>query len=206
LKLPDVTNNPDIKWGRHAVALDERRAFFRNHLWGDDKALSTKEDGTQAPRIKQVWFPGVHCDIGGGYTEETSGLSKTALKWMIDEAKDKGLLVDDQRVREVLGEGGNPKYTARPDADAGMHESLAGAWHIAELIPKKHFDRKTRQTGRRMNLWRRRTPPDYSLLHPSAWQRKGYEKWIPKTAVNVEDFDRLGQQAIDAVRARNGQG
>ena len=33
LKLPYVTNNPDIQFGRHAVAIDERRAFFRNHLW-----------------------------------------------------------------------------------------------------------------------------------------------------------------------------
>jgi uncharacterized protein (DUF2235 family) len=33
LKLPYVSNNPDIQVGRHAIAIDERRAFFRNHLW-----------------------------------------------------------------------------------------------------------------------------------------------------------------------------
>ena len=39
--------------------------------------------------LKQVWFPGVHCDVGGGYRE--TGLSNGALKWMIDEAVRVGL-------------------------------------------------------------------------------------------------------------------
>ena len=30
--------------------------------------------------MKQVWFPGVHCDVGGGYAEAESGLSKLALE------------------------------------------------------------------------------------------------------------------------------
>src|SRR6476660_9458461 len=33
LKLPYTTDNPDIDIARHAVSIDERRAFFRNHLW-----------------------------------------------------------------------------------------------------------------------------------------------------------------------------
>jgi uncharacterized protein (DUF2235 family) len=63
LKLPFVTNNPDIAIGRHAIAIDERRAFFRNHLWRppDDPGAAV------GPRdVRQVWFAGVHCDVGGG--------------------------------------------------------------------------------------------------------------------------------------------
>ena len=33
LKLPYIADNPSIQIGRHAIAIDERRAFFRSHLW-----------------------------------------------------------------------------------------------------------------------------------------------------------------------------
>src|SRR5580658_8225789 len=78
-------NNPDIQIGRHAVSIDERRCFFRQNLWGTPV---TGQD------IKQVWFAGVHSDIGGGYLEKDSGLAKVTLQWMIAEASAAGLLVD----------------------------------------------------------------------------------------------------------------
>jgi Uncharacterized alpha/beta hydrolase domain (DUF2235) len=33
--------------------------------------------------FEQVWFPGNHADIGGGYPENESRLSDTTLKWML---------------------------------------------------------------------------------------------------------------------------
>lgn len=73
LKLPFTANNPDIAIGRHAVAIDEHRAFFRTNLWKRPQDAA----GPWAPQdVKQVWFPGVHCDVGGGYAEVESGLSK----------------------------------------------------------------------------------------------------------------------------------
>jgi uncharacterized protein (DUF2235 family) len=33
VRLPFTGDNPDIQIGRHAVAIDERRAFFRTNLW-----------------------------------------------------------------------------------------------------------------------------------------------------------------------------
>ncbi|MGO4117690.1 DUF2235 domain-containing protein [Rhizobium ruizarguesonis] len=77
VSLPYTRDNPDIQITRHAVSIDERRAFFRANLF----AVPEGRD------IKQVWFAGVHCDVGGGYNEEESGLSKIALKWMIEEPK-----------------------------------------------------------------------------------------------------------------------
>src|ERR1019366_1330126 len=80
LHVPYVSNNPDIEVGRHAVAIDERRAFFRTELW----TLPTDPAKAHGPKdLKQVWFPGVHCDVGGGYPELVSGLSKFALEWML---------------------------------------------------------------------------------------------------------------------------
>jgi hypothetical protein len=42
-------------------------------------------------RLKQVWFCGVHTDVGGGYEKEE--LSNITLCWMVKEATAKGLLL-----------------------------------------------------------------------------------------------------------------
>jgi uncharacterized protein (DUF2235 family) len=167
LKLPYIANNPDIEIGRHAVAIDERRAFFRSHLW---KAPSDPSVPRGPKDLKQVWFPGVHADVGGGYSEAESGLSKIALEWMLEEAEAAGLLVDEERRREILGRSRGSRFVA-PNAKAAAHESLAGAWHIAEYIPKKHFNWQTRTVKRRMNRHRCRTIPPGSLVHVSARER-----------------------------------
>jgi uncharacterized protein (DUF2235 family) len=182
LKLPYVTNNPDIEIGRHAIAIDERRAFFRTHLWRPPAQASE----LHGPRdVKQVWFPGVHCDVGGGYPEAESGLSKIALAWMLDEAEAAGLLVDQVKRREILGQSGGGRYVA-PDPNGPMHESLRGAWHIAEFVPKKHYDWQTRRQGRRMNLHRQRRIPPLALVHAAAFARgKAYRKRLPADVVFV---------------------
>jgi hypothetical protein len=74
LQLPFTGDNPDIEIGRHAIAIDERRAFFRTNLWIPKNPPPYTGPGD----LKQVWFPGVHCDVGGGYPEPESGLSKIA--------------------------------------------------------------------------------------------------------------------------------
>jgi uncharacterized protein (DUF2235 family) len=182
LKLPFIANNADIEIGRHAIAIDERRAFFRTHLW---RPSSDPSQPGGPKDLKQVWFPGVHCDVGGGYPEAESGLSKIALEWMLGEAEAAGLLVDASRRREVLGQAGGDRYVA-PNALAAAHESLAGAWRIAEYVPKRHFDFVTRKEGRRMNLGRRRTIPPKSLVHASAFERgEGYRQCLPADAIRV---------------------
>lgn len=180
LKIPYSSDNPDIEIGRHAISIDERRAFFRTNLWmpKPPPAVSGPKD------IKQVWFPGVHCDVGGGYPEAESGLSKIALEWMLCEARAKGLLVDDTRMAEVLGRSGSA-YVA-PNANAQMHESLTKPWWPAEFIPKKHYNWKKKKWEHHMNLFHRRTIPQNSLIHESAFQRGDeYIKNFPASAIRV---------------------
>jgi uncharacterized protein (DUF2235 family) len=161
-------------------AIDERRAFFRNHLW----QRPNDPNADYGPKnVKQVWFPGVHCDVGGGYPESESGLSKIALDWMIEEGVRSGLEVNREKAREVLGEQGG-RY-ARPDPNAPLHESLSGWWNLAELIPKKHYDWQTGKIHRKMNLWSRRTIPPNSLVHESAFQRDGYRGRFPQPATPI---------------------
>ena len=180
LRLPYSSDNPDIEHARHAVSIDEHRAFFRSNLWRPGMDPS-KPHGPKD--LQQVWFPGVHCDVGGGYPEDESGLSKIPLEWMLEEAEAHELLVDPNRKDEVLGRTNGSKY-ARPDPNGPSHESLTGAWNLAEVAIKRHFDWTTQKWGHRMNWWRRRTIPPHSLVHESAYQRSGaYSSRLPQDAI-----------------------
>ena len=179
LRLPFSADNPDIQIGRHAIALDERRAFFRTNLWRPKPAPAG------GPKdLKQVWFAGVHSDVGGGYPEAQSAYSKIPLEWMLREATAAGLMTDNGRVDLVLGRAGGDWVA--PDVNGPLHESLTKAWWAAELVPKRHYDMATGTWGRQMNLGRRRTMPPKPLVHDSVYQRGGdYASRLPADAVRT---------------------
>ncbi|MEX3964840.1 DUF2235 domain-containing protein [Paraburkholderia sp. EG286B] len=81
----DVEVPPNVMHARHAMALHELRKHFPVLLW---------ENKRNHQHLKQVWFPGAHGDVGGGYPEDESGLSTSALRWMAHEAMHEGLLVE----------------------------------------------------------------------------------------------------------------
>jgi uncharacterized protein (DUF2235 family) len=114
-KFLDTDLNPVVKFGFHALAIDEHRKPFLPTLW------VTKPDPEQT--IKQVWFAGAHSDVGGGYPE--GGLSDIALDWMMDSAKTAGLEVDDH-VRQTLGTRPNYKQDVHNSAH-GLAAILGGA-------------------------------------------------------------------------------
>lgn len=127
--LPYTTNNRSVLTVRHALAIDERRSFFNNMQWGDRYRESQD--------VKEVWFAGVHSDVGGGYPEAESGLAKIALKWMLEQAGDPrfGLMIDQKKYdRYVLGAGGGG-YIG-PDSEAAAHESLKGGWRLVQRLPR----------------------------------------------------------------------
>jgi hypothetical protein len=132
--------------------------------------------------LKQVWFPGVHCDVGGGYPETQSGLSKIALKWMFQESEAAGLLINPVRRDTVLGYG-DSEYVS-PNANAELHESLKGIWWLAEFIWKRHWNWQEHEWEHRANLGRRRTIPPRSLVHKTAFERgEYYAKRLPPDAI-----------------------
>ncbi len=156
-------NNPGVAIVRHAASLDERRAYFVQNLWGN-----------QAPTdIEQVWFPGVHCDVGGGYIETESGLSATALKWMVDNAEAKGLIIDPKMKAIVLPQQNvsGAAYVA-PFAGGPGHESLAGWWWVAEYLPKRFKDPAANFVTRWMlHTGRHRHVNDGAKIHDSVFER-----------------------------------
>jgi uncharacterized protein (DUF2235 family) len=70
---------------RHAVSIDEYRRPYRAYL------AVPHEKADPRPEIYEVWFAGVHSDVGG--TLEENGLSRIPLKWMAQGAKANGVLM-----------------------------------------------------------------------------------------------------------------
>ena len=77
----DTQLGRDVENAYQALAVDERRRPFQPNLWTGEAA----PDQT----IEQVWFAGVHSNIGGGY--RNAFLSEIALSWMVDRAAQHGL-------------------------------------------------------------------------------------------------------------------
>jgi uncharacterized protein (DUF2235 family) len=92
LSMPDQRLHPTVGAARHALALDDERDTFHPVLWDE---ITSVEPG----RIKQVWFAGMHSDVGGGYPEDT--LSYIPLAWMLSESQAAGLRFAPCAVAEI---------------------------------------------------------------------------------------------------------
>lgn len=87
LMFHDVQLSSHVDYAYQALAIDEKRNPFIPTLW-------TKQPDSPASQIlEQVWFPGVHCNVGGGY--EDSGLSDCAFEWMWKKAESCSLALDE---------------------------------------------------------------------------------------------------------------
>lgn len=101
-----------VKYTRHAISIDDSRKTFHPVLWN-----ALKND-PNSERMKQVWFCGVHTDVGGGYEKED--LSNITLRWMIKEAKAKGLrLYKEAKALKKLKE-------SEPNVNGPMHSEVTG--------------------------------------------------------------------------------
>src|SRR5690242_6523688 len=96
-ELPYTRTNSYVEVFRQAISIDERRRLVRLNRWTDPQEYKPNPfdpAGAKPQDIKQVWFAGVHVDIGGGYPETESGPAKYPLGWLIDEAVEHGLQIN----------------------------------------------------------------------------------------------------------------
>ena len=84
-KFHDLDLGPRVENAYHAMSLDEQRFDFAPTYWNP---ASVRPGQT----LEQVYFAGVHSDIGGGYDDDHS-LSDISLCWMAERAKKHGLLL-----------------------------------------------------------------------------------------------------------------
>jgi len=146
----DNKMGPIIKVARHAMAIDELRSDFEPTTW----------EPRQGVDLKQVWFSGVHSNIGGSYAPDKDGglASDYALDWMMKEARKANLTFEPH-----LSKG------LKPEPDASLHNS------------RKHIYRSKRPYYR---------PIDHGkgeiLMHKSVKERWDIDaKYRPK---NLKEF------------------
>lgn len=85
LKFYDRNLNERVQFARHALSIDERRKDFKRVEWANAKSIAAGRKGP-INWFEQIWFAGVHGDVGGGYIENESRLSDITLQWITDEA------------------------------------------------------------------------------------------------------------------------
>ena len=83
-KFHDITLGAHVQRAFHAMAIDESRRLFTQTPW-------IQGEGSASQIVEQVWFPGVHANVGGGYVD--SGLADRAFLWMCLKAAEAGTRV-----------------------------------------------------------------------------------------------------------------
>ncbi|HVG99156.1 MAG TPA: DUF2235 domain-containing protein [Miltoncostaeaceae bacterium] len=150
--LPHLRHNPIVVHVRHALALDERRAWFKPTTWGrldlDRAGALTRVPPEDARAIEvqdvlEVWFAGCHSDVGGGVPGDTPGI---ALRWMLAEAAavTPGLRLNAAG-RALLGHDD-------PTGAPAVQESWTRAWGRAEAIPRQEIDNGGAWPARRWHV------------------------------------------------------
>jgi len=171
LKWPDTRKLPNVRRIRHAVSIDERRRPFEQYL-----VPPTEEHPGKPSRreVSEVWFAGVHSDVGG--TFEDHELSDIALKWMVEDAVTRGLLVRDDAYAGVLA-------VERDFAHGRIHE-MGRAWallgHRRRAVPegaRVHASVRDRVAGD--PAYGRRLPATHEWDDPQWYERTSPERPPP---------------------------
>ncbi|UHQ54164.1 DUF2235 domain-containing protein [Microbulbifer sp. YPW16] len=137
----DTKMGSNVQIARHALAIDEKREDFMPTVW-------TPRPGVD---LKQVWFAGVHSDVGGSYPPDKNTrklASDVPLTWMIHEAHFAGLKI-------------------APD----LKKSLTDGTHASIHQSRKHVYRFKRPLDRALIVDGKPT-----LIHPTVKSRYLHDK------------------------------
>jgi hypothetical protein len=144
MTLADRKFADDVLRACHALSLDDERPTFRPVLWTDPLV--------QPGRLTQVWFAGVHANVGGGYPDD--GLAYVTMQWIMDEAQLAGARFLAAHRIEV---------DARVDAHGHQYDSRAGLAGYYRYGPRNVDDL--------CNDPRHGVLVAMPLVHGDAWER-----------------------------------
>ena len=118
-----------VRCGFHALAIDDERKAFDPTLWDESKLADDQY-------VEQVWFAGMHANIGGGYPKD--GMAKVALKWMVSRllvldtlpsgVKNDQLLSFNSKLNELEHEA---------SVSSKMHDSRSGLGAYYRYFPRE---------------------------------------------------------------------
>jgi len=163
LSMPDRKLSPKVKKACHALALDDERDTFHPLLWDEiaERELA-KEQPHKKDRLQQVWFAGMHSDVGGGYAND--GLAHVALQWMMEES---GLRFDPHRATHLERDR---------NALGPLHDSRRGLGGYYRYQP------------RRIGAWLEQPEPATLIMRDPDLNGRGLLKGIK---VHQSVFDRI---------------
>jgi uncharacterized protein (DUF2235 family) len=128
----DTTLSSYVSSAYQALAIDEQRLPYRPTLW-------QREDAATEQTVEQVWFTGVHSDVGGGYDDPA--LAELALLWMVDRARVCGLAFDPDHFRRTTPKPGDEDRRlglhVAPNALGQLHDSRKGPFRLLPALARK---------------------------------------------------------------------
>jgi uncharacterized protein (DUF2235 family) len=160
VKWPYTRRLTNVHTVRHAVSIDEKRRPYREYL------VTKGPKDTLPTSTEEVWFAGVHSDVGGTF-EDPSWCSRITLKWMAEQAVDAGLLVKPKAYAAAR--------SLAPDAHLGEIHSMGKVWALA--------------------TYRRRPVPKGAKVHTSVQERRLIETSYREDLPNVVWADPLWRSA-----------
>jgi uncharacterized protein (DUF2235 family) len=127
LSMPNYELSDQVQCARHALAIDDERDAFHPLLWDETHEEVLKREKRVGPnRLQQVWFTGMHADVGGGYPDES--LSYVSLLWMMEEAEQA-----DLRTLNVVKD----RIKALASSYGPIHDSRTGVAAYYRYQPRK---------------------------------------------------------------------
>jgi uncharacterized protein (DUF2235 family) len=123
MEFADRYLSDSVDRAMQALAIDEERNTFFPVLWNETQRNAPHE---LDPRLSQVWFAGVHADIGGGYSDDS--FSFVPLDWIMTGAEAAGL----RFLPEVKDD-----YAAQSDANGPLHDSRKGVGGFYRYMPRR---------------------------------------------------------------------
>ncbi len=172
---PDRRLSDKVTRACHALALDDARLTFHPMLWTEaDETTAMSAANTRDERISQVWFTGMHSNVGGGYPDD--GLAHVSLTWMLNEACAAGLQLK-QTPNQIAA------AAAAADQDGRLYDSRHGLGGSYRYGPRKLLGLR-RGEGCQIQA----TP---GLIRDRYWRSRPDEVEIPRLKIHESVFQRI---------------
>ncbi|MFC7724161.1 DUF2235 domain-containing protein [Nocardioides sp. GCM10028917] len=167
ITLPYTSILPHVSVIRHALAIDEVRRAYRPYWIGSRERLRTHTTPPPRGNVEEVWFPGVHSNVGAMFKDEQP-VSLIPLLWMIDEACEHDLYVDEHRAAELR------KLLTWDLAAAPLHV-MGGPWKLMGRSRRRLHTRPRVHASVRHRIkadpeYARRLPPNIQYVDEE-WHR-----------------------------------
>ncbi len=180
---------------RHAMAIDETRQSFKLEMFDERK----RQKDWPLESVEQVWFPGVHSSVGGGYPKK--GLESVSLHWMLREAEAVGLRID--RASMARAEQLANSHSKMYDSRAGLARFYRYKVRHVEELTKEEGGAETKVHVSAMERIQRATeaygpinmPPESRVVGTRTAEEGSKPSLVANTAEKtIEGFQQLLQE------------